>query len=186
MTLFRFSSACLGAAASVVLFLVAVDPVGGQSPAPLLTIVSRDGRRPLPLTVANDQELVFLDELAAAFQLTVRDEAFGAVTVGYKGKTVLLTPDQPLVSIGGRLVSLPSAPARNGRRVLVPVEFINRALALIYDSRLDLRKSSRLLIVGDWRVPRVTMRIDGGDPTGSSSMPRRGPRPRSRSRTTRS
>ena len=36
--------------------------------------------------------------------------------------------------------------------MLVPVEFINRARALIYDSRLDLRKSSRLLIVGDGDV----------------------------------
>lgn len=114
------------------------------------------------MTVANDQELVFLDDLATQFQLAVRDE-FGAITVGYKGKTVLLTPDQPLVSVAGRLVSLPAAPTRTARRVLVPVEFINRALALIYDSRLDLRKPSRLLVVGDWRVPRVRMRLDGGD-----------------------
>ena len=166
MTLFRFSSSFLAAIASAVLFLLAVDTAGGQLQAQAaLTMLSKDGRRPLPLTIANDQELVFLDELAAAFQLTVRDEAFGAVTVGYKGKTILLTPDQPLVSIAGRLVSLPSAPTRSGRRMLVPVEFISRALALIYDSRLDLRKSSRLLIVGEWRVPRVTMRIEGGEPT---------------------
>jgi N-acetylmuramoyl-L-alanine amidase len=165
LTLFRCSSSRLAAAASALLFLLAVDTVGGQSPAqPALTIVSKDGRRPLPLTINNDQELVFLDDLASAFQLTIRDEPFGAVTVGYKGKTVLLTPDQPLVSIAGRLVPLPSPPARSGRRVLVPVEFINRALALIYDAKLDLRKASRLLILGDWRVPRVTMRLEGADP----------------------
>jgi len=163
LTLFRFSSSLLVATATAGLILLAVDPIGGQAQAPALTILSREGRRPLPLTIANDQELVVLDDLAAAFQLTVRDEPLGAVAVGYKGKTVLLTPDQALVSVAGRLVSLPSAPTRNGRRVLVPVEFINRALALIYDSRLDLRKSSRLLIVGDWRVPRVTMRIEAGD-----------------------
>jgi N-acetylmuramoyl-L-alanine amidase len=164
LTLFRFSSSLLAAAAFTVLLLLAVNAVGGQSPAqPALTILARDGRRQLPLTIANNQELVFLDELAAAFQLTVRDEPFGALAIGYKGKSILLTPDQPLVSIAGRLVSLPTAPTRSGRRLLVPVEIINRALTLIYDSRLDLRKPSRLLIVGDWRVPRVTMRLEGGD-----------------------
>ncbi len=140
-------------------------PAGGQGSAQsTLTILSKDGRRALPLNVINDQELVFLDDLASAFQLTVREETLGAFTVAYKGRTILLTPDQPLVSIGGRLVSLPAPPTRSGRRWLVPVEFINRALALVYDARLDLRKTSRLLVVGDLRVPRVTIRYEGGDP----------------------
>ena len=107
-----------------------------------------------------DQEFVALDDLATAFQLTVREESLGAVTVSYKGKTIVLTPDQALASVGGRLVSLPAPPSRNGRRWLVPVEFISRALSLIYDARLDLRKPSRLLVVGDLRVPRITVRYD--------------------------
>src|SRR5207247_2541077 len=52
------------------------------------------------------------------------------------------------------------APTRNGRRWLVPVELISRALATIYDVRLDLRKPSHLLIVGDVRVPRVLIRYE--------------------------
>jgi N-acetylmuramoyl-L-alanine amidase len=143
----------------------AVGPVGGQGNAsPTLTILSREGRRALPLSVVNDQELVFLDDLAPVFQLTVREDSLGTVTVAYKDKTILLS-DQPLASIAGRLVSLPSAPTRSGRRWLVPVEFINRAIGLVYDSRVELRKPSRLAIVGDLRVPRVTIRVDGGDPT---------------------
>ena len=137
---------------------------GGQGPpTPALTILSKEGRRLLPLNVVNDQELVSLDDLASAFQLTVREESLATLMVAYKGRTILLTPDQTLVSIAGRLVSLPASPTRSGRRVMVPVEFINRALALIYDSRLDLRKSSRLLIVGDIRVPRVTVRWETGE-----------------------
>jgi N-acetylmuramoyl-L-alanine amidase len=132
---------------------------------PALSLLSKDGRRPLPLTVAGEQELVALDDLAAAFQLTVREESLGAVTVSYKGKTIVLTPDQPLVSVSGRLVSLPAPPTRSGRRWLVPIEFISRALSLIYDTRLDLRKPSRLLIIGDLRVPRLTLRYD---PLGGS------------------
>lgn len=110
----------------------------------------------------NDQEFVFLDDLASLFQLAVREESLGTLTVVYKGRTILLS-DQPLASIAGRLVSLPAAPARSGRRWLVPVEFINRALGLVYDSRLDLRKAARLVVVGDLRVPRVTVRFESGD-----------------------
>jgi N-acetylmuramoyl-L-alanine amidase len=145
-----------------VLFALA-GRLAGQAPS--LAVLSKDGRRALPLAMIGSEEFVFLDDLAAMFQLTVRDESFGAVAVGYKGKTVLLTPDQPLVSVAGRLVSLPAAPTRNGRRVAVPVEFISRALSLIYDARLDVRKPSRLLVVGDWRVPRITVRLDPADPS---------------------
>jgi N-acetylmuramoyl-L-alanine amidase len=133
-------------------------------PSPSLALIARDGRRALPLTIAADQEMVGLDDLATAFQLAVHEDSLG-ITVSYKGKTIVLTPDQPLVSVSGRLVSLPAAPARNGRRWLVPVEFISRALALIYDTRLDLRKSSHLLVIGDLRVPRIAVRYD---PLGAS------------------
>jgi N-acetylmuramoyl-L-alanine amidase len=143
-------------------FLIAVVTALSSQPAqpPVLTMLARDGRRAVPLTLVADQEFVALDDLAAAFQLTVREESLGAMTVSYKGKTIVLTPDQALASVSGRLVSLPAPPTRNGRRWLVPVEFISRALSLIYDARLDLRKPSRLLVIGDMRVPRITIRYE--------------------------
>ena len=131
----------------------------GQGTAPSLTLIARDGRRAIPLTLVADQEFVALDDLAAQFQLAVQ-ESLGAVTVSYKGKTIVLTPDQTLASVAGRLISLPAAPSRSGRRWLVPVEFVGRALAPIYDSRVELRKPSHLVIVGDLRVPRISTRYD--------------------------
>ncbi|MBM3771507.1 MAG: hypothetical protein FJW27_09550 [Acidimicrobiia bacterium] len=121
-----------------------------------LTLLSRDTRRALPLAVVNDQELVSLDELAAVFQLTVREEA-GAVTVSSRGRTVIFNPEQTIASVAGRMISLPTRPARIAGRLWVPVDFISRALAPIADTRIDLRRASHLLIVGDLRVPRVTM-----------------------------
>jgi N-acetylmuramoyl-L-alanine amidase len=132
--------------------------LAGQAAAPL-TIFARDGRRQLPVQLVNKQEYVALDDLAAAFQLTVREEA-GAITVSARGRTIILTPDQALASAGGRLISLPAPPARAGSRWLVPIEFINRAMTSVYDGRLELRRQSRLLLVGDVRVPRVTMRFE--------------------------
>ena len=148
-------------AVTVALLIALAAALSSQpAPGPSLSLLSKDGRRALPLVLVTDQEFVALDDLAAAFQLTEREESLGAVTVSYKGKTIVLTPDQALASVSGRLVSLPAPPVRNGRRWLVPVEFISRALSLIYDTRLDLRKPSRLLVIGDLRVPRITVRYD--------------------------
>jgi N-acetylmuramoyl-L-alanine amidase len=105
--------------------------------------------------------MVGLDDLANIFQLQIREDAAArAVTASYKSQTLVLTPDQSLVSASGRLVSLPAPLIRQGRRWLVPVEFISRALAPIYDTRLELRPASRLVLVGDLRVPRVTAQYD--------------------------
>jgi hypothetical protein len=127
---------------------------GGQTP---LTVLSRDGRRTIPIALVNSREFVALDDLAATFQLTVREES-GAITVSYKGRTIVLTPDQALASVAGRLISLPARPARIGARWLVPVEFISRVLAPFYDVRLDLRTNTHLVVIGDLRIPRVTIR----------------------------
>ena len=131
-----------------------------QTPAPTsLTVLSKDGRRAIPLTLVNGQEFVAVDDLATTFQLAVREDTLGALTITYKDKTIVLT-NQALASVAGRLVSLPAPAARAGRRWLVPVEFLNRALALVYDTKIELRKPSHLLIVGELRVPRVTIRYD--------------------------
>jgi N-acetylmuramoyl-L-alanine amidase len=130
-----------------------------QATSPALTVLAREGRRSIALQVVGDQEFVALDDLASPFQLNVQ-ESLGAITVTYKGRTIVLTPDQTLASVAGRLISLPAAPTRSGRRWLVPVEFISRALAPIFDAKLELRKPAHLLIVGDLRVPRVAVRYD--------------------------
>jgi N-acetylmuramoyl-L-alanine amidase len=135
----------------------------GQAPnqASPLTVMSRDARRPLPTVDVQGHQMVGLDDLAALFQLQIREvPAPSAVTVTYKNQTLVLTPDQSLVSASGRLVSLPAPLTRQGRRWLVPIEFISGALSPIYDTRLELRPSSRLVIVGDLRVPRISAQYD--------------------------
>jgi N-acetylmuramoyl-L-alanine amidase len=137
-----------------------------------LTVLAKDNanavtRRTLQTTAIGDQEYVALEDLASMFQLTVREDALGALSVTSKGKTLLLTPDQPLASIAGRVVSLPAPPVRQGRRWLVPVDFIGRALSLVSDTRITVRRPSHLVIVGDLRVPRVQVRYDtSGATTG--------------------
>jgi N-acetylmuramoyl-L-alanine amidase len=147
------------ATATLGLLLLIAGHLTGQSGGTALTLLSREGRRTIPIFVAEGRESVALDDLASTFQLAVREEV-GALTVSYKGKTVVLTPEQALASVAGRLVTLPAPPSRTGGRWMVPLEFISRALAPIYDTRLDLRASSHLLVVGDLRVPHVAIRYD--------------------------
>ena len=45
-----------------------------------LTLLSREGRRPVPITVINNQEYVAVDDLAGPFGTTAR-EAAGGLTI---------------------------------------------------------------------------------------------------------
>jgi N-acetylmuramoyl-L-alanine amidase len=150
---------------AVVLVLVSWPHAQGTTPASPLTIITREGRRPVPTTLLNGQEFIALDELASLFQLAVREDVLvGGITITYKGRTIVASADQAMASVNGRVVTLPAPVARVGRRLFVPIDFIPRALAPIYDSPIDLRRASRLLIVGTIRVARVVVRIDAAGP----------------------
>ena len=154
--------------ALVALFCIAlaVPPQAQDTTAPApLTLVSKDGRRTVPTVINNGRELIAIDDLAAFFSVTVREDALaGGFTISYRGKTIVASADQPMASVDGRIVTLPSPVVRSGRRWLVPVEFMPRALGPIYDQKIDLRRPARLLLVGDLRVPRVAARIDAAGP----------------------
>jgi N-acetylmuramoyl-L-alanine amidase len=137
-----------------------------QTAGTSLTLLSREGRRPLPLTLINNQEYVAVDDLAAPFGTTAR-EAAGGLTITARGRTIVVTADQTVVSAAGRLVSLPAPALRRDNRWLVPVEFLPRALSVAMDTRLDWRRPTRLLVVGDLRVPRVVARTESGATSAS-------------------
>lgn len=152
------------------LTLVGLGPSGAvwtqQQAGPALTILSTEGRRALPLAVVNNQDYVAVDDLAAPFGTAAREVA-GGLTITVRGRTIVVTADQNVVSVGGRLVSLPAPPLRRDDRWYVPVDFLPRALSLALDQPLDLRRPSRLLISGDLRVPRVVARTEAGS-TGTT------------------
>ena len=135
------------------------------TPAAPYTVVSREGRRPLATRTISGQEMFALDDLARLFELTVReDTAAGGLTVTVRNQTIVLSPGQSLASVGGRLISLPAPAVREGRLWYVPVDFVPRAIAPVLGSRVELRKPSRLVLLGDIRAPRVAGRIE---PLGS-------------------
>ena len=160
-------------ASLVALFLVALPllPFAQDAAAPYM-LLSRDARRSIPVVVNGGRELIALDDVAALFQLTVRgDSLAGGFTITYRGRTIIASADKPMASVDGRLIALPSPVVQAGRRWLVPVEFLPRALGPIYDQRIALRPTARLVLVGDLRVPRIAARIDvAGPPTRATFL----------------
>jgi N-acetylmuramoyl-L-alanine amidase len=155
------------AAVAAALCLITAALPAQQSALPY-TVVTRDARRPLAARTINGQEMFALDDLVRLFNLGVReDAAAGSLTITAGNQTILLSTQQPLASVGGRMTSLPAAPAREGRSWYVPVDFVSRVLGPVAPTRVDLRKPSRLLLVGDVRMPRVAARVDaiGGSQT---------------------
>ena len=125
-----------------------------QSPQNTLTLISETGRETIP--TVGDDSLIALDQLARVFDLGLDTESRDEIiTVSSNGQAIILTADQRLVSVAGQLVELRSAPLVSDGRWLVPLDFVSRALTRVVDQRVDLRQRSRLLVVGNVRVPRV-------------------------------
>lgn len=115
----------------------------------------------MPLVSQGSQDYVTIEDVAQAFGLTSREDRLaGGMTLTVGARSIIVTPDQPVVSVSGRLVPLSAAPVRQSGRWLVPVDFLARAVGPALDTRIDVRRASRLAIVGDMRVPRIATRVD--------------------------
>jgi len=142
---------CLAAAAGS----PQAPPAGAPAP---YTLLSREGRQALPVRLVNGQEMFGLDDVGRAFGVTWREDAAAGglvVTVSARNQTIVLSQSQGLASVSGRLFSLPAPPGRDGRGWAVPVDFVGRVLSTVSPTKIDLRKPSRLIVLGDLRVPRV-------------------------------
>jgi N-acetylmuramoyl-L-alanine amidase len=164
----RATARTRGALVALLCLLLAAPQQAQDTPSTTpLTLVSKDGRRTIPTVNSGGRELIALDDIASLFQVAVREDSLaGGFTITYRGKTIVASADQPMASVDGRIVTLPSPITRSGRRWLVPIEFLPRALGPIYDQRIDFRRATRVLLVGDMRVPRVSARVESpGPPT---------------------
>jgi N-acetylmuramoyl-L-alanine amidase len=131
-------------------------------------LITREGSRTLPTISQSNQDFIAIDDLVPVFGLTTREDRLaGGLTIIAKGRSIIVTPDQPVVSVAGRLVSLAGAPRRQDNRWFVPLDFLSRALGPAIDTRIEVRRISRLIIVGDLNVPRVVGRVEAGSADAS-------------------
>ena len=141
--------------------LLATALTGGAQPAPEgdLTVISSDGRRRLPTVDVGGRTMVALTELMEPFGLRLGDDRQPGRLTLLRGPTVMvLTAEDGIVSVAGRLESLSSPPVERGGVWYVPTDFIGRALPLISEQPVELRPRSGLVLVGDVRVPQVVAR----------------------------
>lgn len=146
--------------AIVILSALVLASVAAQ-PAPPYRVISPDGARALPVQrVLGTTDFVALDALAQFFNLMMRDDARTRGVVLVVGtQRVALTEGQATVSAGGRLVSLSAPVTKDGSTWLVPIDFL-RVLDPLLDRRIDIRRESRLIVLGTAVVPRITPRFE--------------------------
>ncbi len=134
-----------------------------QPAADGITVIAPGGRERLGTVDHDGREMVALDDVARLFGLGLdEDSRAGTLSVTAGDAVIILTPDQQIISVAGRLVSLRAPPRRVRGRWLVSSDFLTRALAAVHGQPLEYRAQSRLLVVGDLRVPQVAARYRSG------------------------
>lgn len=166
LTMARPSAAFL---ASLAALAAVVGPLasGAQDSGGGVTLITPTGRERIDTIEHDGREMLALDDLARRFRLDVREDSrSGTLSVSSGDAAVILTPDQQIVSVDGRLVALRAAPRRVGGRWMAPLDFLNRALAPVHGEPLEFRPRSRLLLVGDVRAPQIAARYRAGAGAG--------------------
>ena len=152
--------------AGVVAVAMAIAAPASQSAN--YTIYASDGPRTLPFRTSGNIDFVSLQQVATLFGLTLAEDSLvGGLTVRGRGQTILLIPDQSFASIGpGRIVSLPAPIERDGDTWRVPMDFLRVAVGPALGTRIEIRRASRVVLVGDVRLPRVTPHFERQGPAG--------------------
>jgi len=142
-----------------------------QADSDAVTVVSPAGRERIAVVAVDGTEMLALDDLARLLRLDIREDSrAGTLSAAGGGGTLIMTPGQQIASVDGRLVSLRAAPRRDGGRWLVPFDLLTRALGPVSGQPLEFRAGSRLLLVGDVRVPRVSAAYRAGPERGRLSL----------------
>ena len=155
--------------ASITLLLAASASAGSiappaQSGRNAYTVITAGGRRALPVRASAGRETVALDQLATMFALSVSEDQSLGLTIRARNQSILLIPGQAFAQVAGRVVRL-SAPVERDRSTWqVPIDFLTAALGPALGLRMDVRRDSRLIVVGDVRVPRITGRLERRGP----------------------
>lgn len=155
----------------IVIFGVLLPSLCEETNAQPLSVLRNSGQQTLDISDVGGSEMLSLETLAVHFELELgEDTGTRTRTVSTNSQTVILTADQPFVSVNGQLVSLGAPPIIFEDTWFVPLNFLNDALAPIYHERLELRQTARLLLVGDVSVPRISGRYRHRGQSGQLSL----------------
>jgi N-acetylmuramoyl-L-alanine amidase len=112
----------------------------------------------MPVTTRGDVELLPIDQVIAGLEVTLLSDATGgAATLSYRKREVGLYNKRSLASVQGDLRLLSSPVLLDQGHWLVPVDSIPRLLGPLLDTKVEWRAASRVLLIGNVVVPRVTV-----------------------------
>jgi N-acetylmuramoyl-L-alanine amidase len=151
-----------------------------QGAAATYTLYTAEGRQTIAFRTSGAADLVPLDRLASLFNLTLTEDTLvGGLIVRGAGQTILLIPGQSFASIGpGRVVSLPAPVTRDRGLWEVPVEFIRQALGPALGQPVEIRRATRVILVGAIRLPQVSGRAESLGPVHRVTLETQPPAPR--------
>jgi N-acetylmuramoyl-L-alanine amidase len=153
-------AAAAGLAAVILAGALALpDPVvSGQTTN--YTLYTPDGRRTLAVR-GGSPETFALDQVAALFGLTfTEDRGAGGLVITTRGQRIVSVPGQSFIQVGGRVVGLDGPIQRERNTWVAPIDFLAKALGPATGQNVVVRRGSRLILVGDVRIPQVSGRVE--------------------------
>ena len=144
--------------AGLVVAIVAAGSATAASTAAPVVLLTEGQRRELLPVARGDAELLALDQVVAGLGISITsDVAGGAVTLSHLKHEVNLYNRKSLAAVDGDLRLLSSPVLLEDGRWLVPVDAFPRLLGPLLGRRAEWRAVSRVLLVGNVNVPRVSV-----------------------------
>ena len=120
------------------------------------TLFTPDGRRTLAVR-GGTPETFALEQVASLFGLTfTEDRGAGGLVITTRGQRIVSVPGQSFIQVGGRVVGLDGPIQRERNSWMAPVDFLSKALGPATGQAVVVRRGSRLILVGDVRVPQIS------------------------------
>jgi N-acetylmuramoyl-L-alanine amidase len=150
-----------------------------QAPAPnTYTVFMPDGRRSVPYRSSGGTDVVALDQVASLFSFTTaEDAALNALTITARGQRINVIAGQAFAQVAGRVVQLSGPVQRDRGAWAVPVDFLASALGPALGIRIEVRRATRVILVGDARVPQIAVRFERGGSNGRLTIDMQPPTP---------
>ncbi len=138
--------------------LLAATSAVDSAPAEPLILLQEGQRREILTVQRAGVELAPLGTIVEGLGVKlVNDLSSGTATLSLMGREVTIYNRKSLASVGGDLRLLTAPVVYEEQRWLAPVDSLPRLIEPLVNQKVIWRPASRLLVVGNVRIPRVTV-----------------------------
>ena len=138
-------------------------PASQAQGAGTYTLYSTEGRRNLTVRASGprDQLVFSLNQLVGFFGLKLaEDRGSGGLVIETRDQRIIAVPGQSFANVAGKVISLDAPIERDGSNWIVSFDFLPKVVGPALGQSVVLRRASRLILVGDVRVPQITGRVE--------------------------